>query len=158
MDEHVCCKFGQADLLSCEAMAYWKVGMIVSVWVWSCSWKKACLGRPISTLFMCHTRCEVWPHRVDRVLSFFSSRPHWHYPHPLTRRRVCRPPPLFDSGDRGVPIPTRGQTLWYSRYICTLCVSGPDLVEKVVVQGVGPEYQGEQDERARHARLKYKWT
>ncbi len=50
-------------------------------------------------------------------------------PHPLTRRRVC--PPLWTGGggvhthacgrgSGGVPIPTRGPTLWYSRYICTL--------------------------------------
>ncbi len=32
-------------------------------------------------------------------------------PHPLTRRRVCPPPPLWFRG---------GQTLWYSRYI-VLC-------------------------------------
>jgi hypothetical protein len=36
--------------------------------------------------------------------------------------------------------------------------SRPDLIEKVVVQGVGPEHQGEQDERGSHARLKYKST
>ncbi len=34
--------------------------------------------------------------------------------------------------------------------------SGPDLVEKIMVEGVGPEYQGEQDESGSHARLKYK--
>ncbi len=63
--------------------------------------------------------------RVDRVLSFFSSRPNWD-PHILTRRRVCPPLPLVGGGGSregvgGVPIRTRGQTLWYSRYICTLC-------------------------------------
>ncbi len=66
-------------------------------------------------------------HRVDRMQGFFSSRligtpP----PHPLTRRRVCPP---FGSGRGhtrlwewgwGIPIPTRGQTLWHSMYICTL--------------------------------------
>jgi hypothetical protein len=35
-------------------------------------------------------------------------------PHSLTSRRVCSP--FFGSGV-GVPIQTRGQTLWYSRYI-----------------------------------------
>ncbi len=49
-------------------------------------------------------------------------------PHPLTRRRVCTPhliqggegrPSLAGEGV-GVPIPTRGQTLWYSRYERTL--------------------------------------
>ncbi len=54
-------------------------------------------------------------------------------PHSLTRRRACPtpPPPLVGGGwgrytlacGRGggaVPILTRGQTLWYSWYICTL--------------------------------------
>jgi hypothetical protein len=62
--------------------------------------------------------------RQSRVLGFLSSSPNWD---PLTRRRVC-PPSLVHWGDtlacgrgcRGVPIRTRGQTLWYSRY--TLCV------------------------------------
>jgi hypothetical protein len=64
-------------------------------------------------------------HRVDRVLSFFSSRPNWDSPNPSPAGE-CVPP--FGSGGTpsrgergwGVPIPTRGQTLWYSRYICTL--------------------------------------
>ncbi len=68
-------------------------------------------------------------HRVDRVLSFFSSRPNWDSPTPLTRIRVPVPPPRFGSGGGtfacgrgggGVPIRTRWQTLWYSRYICPL--------------------------------------
>ncbi len=47
-----------------------------------------------------------------------------------SHRRVCTPPPPFGSGGGeifacgrgggGVPIRTRGQTLWYSRYIFTL--------------------------------------
>ncbi len=57
------------------------------------------------------------------------SRPNWDI-HPLTRNRVYPPPPLVPGGHIrlrvrgwGVPIPTRGQTLWYSRYIpvYTLC-------------------------------------
>jgi hypothetical protein len=50
-------------------------------------------------------------------------------PQSLTLRRVC-PPPFGSAGGThpltgegwvlGVPIRTRGQTLWYSRYICTL--------------------------------------
>ncbi len=48
-------------------------------------------------------------------------------PHSLTRRRVC-PPLWFREGTLSlagegmgvVPIPTRGQTLWHSMYICTL--------------------------------------
>ncbi len=51
-------------------------------------------------------------------------------PQPLTRRRVCPPPLWFRGrdtlacgrGDGGVSIRTRGQTLWYSRYICFLCL------------------------------------
>ncbi len=48
-------------------------------------------------------------------------------PHSLTRRRVC---PLslwfqwegsFACWRGGVPITTRGQTLWYSRYMYTVC-------------------------------------
>jgi hypothetical protein len=60
-------------------------------------------------------------HRVDRVLGFFSSRPNC-VPHPLIRRRVT--PTLVPGGHTrlrkwgwaGIPIWTRGQTLWYSRY------------------------------------------
>jgi hypothetical protein len=66
-------------------------------------------------------------HRVDRVLSFFSCQWNWDSPHPLTRRRVCASSlvhaggahSLAGEGGGVVPIPTRGQTLWYSRYICT---------------------------------------
>ncbi len=55
---------------------------------------------------------------------FLCSLPNWGPTQLLTRRRVC--PPLFGSGGNilaggrgsgGVPIRTRGQTLWYSRYI-----------------------------------------
>ncbi len=66
-------------------------------------------------------------HRVDKVLSFISCLRI--SPKPLNRRRVCVPPPLplvQEEGHTrlrekgGVPIPTRGHTLWYSMYICTL--------------------------------------
>ncbi len=40
-------------------------------------------------------------------------------PHPLSRRRLC-PPTLCGRGVGGVPIPTRGHTLWCSIYIRTL--------------------------------------
>jgi hypothetical protein len=64
-------------------------------------------------------------------------------PQPLTRRRVCPPPPGSGgrgtfAGERGVetwkspnPIPTRGHTLWYSLYcICVLCgVQYVDYIE-----------------------------
>jgi hypothetical protein len=75
---------------------------------------------------------KLCPHSLDIVLSFFFGR-RIGTPPPLTRRRACPSP--HDSrgvhtrlrergGGRGaVRIPTRGQTMWYSRYICTLCVS-----------------------------------
>ncbi len=51
-------------------------------------------------------------------------------PQPLTRRRVCSPTPRFwgeghtrwRRGVGRVPIPTKGQTLWYSLDICTSCI------------------------------------
>jgi hypothetical protein len=53
-------------------------------------------------------------------------------PHPLGRRQVCTPPLVEGGGGPqsltgegvGGPIPTRGQTLWYSMYICTLWGKG----------------------------------
>ncbi len=66
------------------------------------------------------TRVETPSRRVDRVLGFFSSRPNWD-------PQTCVPPGSGGGHTRlrergwGVPIRTRGQTLWYSRYICTLC-------------------------------------
>jgi hypothetical protein len=67
---------------------------------------------------------------VDWVLSFFSSHPKWDSPTPLPAGERAPPPLWFRgggthtlAGGRGggsVPIPTRGQTLWNSRYICTL--------------------------------------
>jgi hypothetical protein len=60
--------------------------------------------------------------RVGRVLSFFSSRWNWNSPSPAGE---CAPPPppLVPGGEghtrlRGVPIPTRGHTLWYRMYSC----------------------------------------
>ncbi len=49
-------------------------------------------------------------------------------PHPHPQASVFPPPRLVRGGytlargrgGGGVPVPTRGQTLWYSRYICTL--------------------------------------
>jgi hypothetical protein len=67
-------------------------------------------------------------HKVGRVLSFFFSRRNWDSPKP-SPEGVCALPPLVLggrgtlAGERGggrVPIPTRGHTLWYSLYICTL--------------------------------------
>jgi hypothetical protein len=71
-------------------------------------------------------------HRVDRVLGFFSSRPNWNTPTSSPVGESAPYPPVLPGeghtrlwerewGGRGVSIRTRGQTLWYSRYICTLC-------------------------------------
>jgi hypothetical protein len=77
------------------------------------------------------SRCESSPsirgqlikgHRFDRVLGFFSSRPNWGPPTPSSAGK-CVPPPFGSEGwghtrlrgsVSGVPIRTRGQTLWYS--------------------------------------------
>jgi hypothetical protein len=70
--------------------------------------------------------CET--HRIDRMLAF-SPVIRIGTPISLIHRRVCTPPPphRFRWGDTlacwigygMVPIRTRGQTLWYSRYIWT---------------------------------------
>ncbi len=72
--------------------------------------------------------CDYLTHRVGRVLSFFSRRRNWDSPNPSPAGEWAPPP--FGSGGRGtlagergvgrLPIPTRGQTLWYSLYIRTL--------------------------------------
>jgi hypothetical protein len=62
--------------------------------------------------------------QVDRVLSFFSCRLNWDSPTPSPAGE-CVPSLLWfrrvytlacERGGGGIPIPTRGQTLWYSRY------------------------------------------
>ena len=62
---------------------------------------------------------------VHRVLSFFSSRRNWDSPTPSPLQAAVTPPPppvpgggslASGRGGRGVPIPTRGHTLWYSVY------------------------------------------
>jgi hypothetical protein len=75
---------------------------------------------------------EIHRQSVDRVLGFFSSRPNRDSPTPSPAGECVLP--SFGSGGGytltagegvgGVPIPTRGQTLWYSRYlpIYALCV------------------------------------
>jgi hypothetical protein len=64
-------------------------------------------------------------HRVDRVLSFCSSRPKWDSSIPSHAGECVTPPPfgcgaalVCGRGCERVPIQTRGQTLRYSRYIC----------------------------------------
>jgi hypothetical protein len=61
------------------------------------------------------------------VLSFFSSRRNWDSPTPPSAGE-CVPSWFMGEGKLacgrgvgGVPIPTRGHTLWYSIYIITLC-------------------------------------
>jgi hypothetical protein len=89
------------------------------------------------------------------VPCFFSSHPNWDHPH--TRRRACRPPILVPGGGThslagegvGVPIRTRGQTLWFSRpYMYFL-----DLSKVYTVQsGTGGRGEGgwSQKQRERH--------
>jgi hypothetical protein len=103
--------------------------------------------------------CRVWftSHRVDQStkLSLQSSELGLHPPlPPPTRRPVCTPPPPFGSGRRAhslagegmgaVPILTRGQTLWYFRYICTLCLQyfHAVLEEEPVIEGQLKEKKG----------------
>ncbi len=59
--------------------------------------------------------------------------------HPPSHRRVCPPPPPppvpgrgahTPGGEEGVPIPTREQTMWYSRYICTLWSNTSTQIKK----------------------------
>ncbi len=69
-------------------------------------------------------------HKADRVASFFSSSLIGTFPLPHTQANVP-PPPLVPGegilacgrGSGEVPFRTRGQTLWYSMYICTLCAT-----------------------------------
>jgi hypothetical protein len=69
-------------------------------------------------------------HRVDRVLSFFSSRQNWDSPTPSTAGECPSPPLWFGGGHTrlrerkwgSLPIPTKGHTRWYS--ICILCAVG----------------------------------
>ncbi len=91
--------------------------MLLSLW--------AHILSPLTGVKVCY---EVGlKHSVDRVLGCFSNRPNWD-PHPLTRWRVCFAPLVRGGKDTlacgrgvgGVPIQTRGETLWYSRYICGL--------------------------------------
>ncbi len=77
-------------------------------------------------------------HRIDRVLSFFSSRPNWESPTPsVSLPQASVFPPLLwfrggytcGRGGEGVRGPNSDEvsTLLYSSYICTLCCSGSGL-------------------------------
>jgi hypothetical protein len=78
--------------------------------------------------------CLWFAHGVDRVIGFFSSRPELGQPPPPHPQANTSPPLWFRGtgtlscgrGWGGVPIRTRRQTLWYSRYICTLWVRVSD--------------------------------
>ncbi len=82
---------------------------------------------------------------------------------PLTRRRVCPPPLIPGEGhtrlrERGweVPIRTRGHTLWYNRYICTLCCIPSH--NQVLQQGIQSEKrQSESYEHVIRAEQNIQW-
>ncbi len=73
---------------------------------------------------------NILKHRVDRKLGSFSSRQNWDSTTPSPAGEAV--PPVLEGGGGGgthslvggevggVLIPTRGQTLWYSRYKSTL--------------------------------------
>ncbi len=42
---------------------------------------------------------HAWSHRIDRVISFLSSRPNWDSTTPLTCKRVCFPLLWFGGGE-----------------------------------------------------------
>ncbi len=79
---------------------------------------------------------EIHRQNVDRVLGFFFSRPNWDTPTPSPAGDYVLPSFGWGGGGGdthslrergwGVPIPTRGQTLWYFRYlpihVYALCV------------------------------------
>jgi hypothetical protein len=85
------------------------------------------VSAPVHTSLATTQKCfPFYPlHRVDRVLSFLSSRPKWDPPPPSTQASVYLlwfPGEAHSLAGEGVetgevPIPTRGQTKWYSRYI-----------------------------------------
>jgi hypothetical protein len=87
-------------------------------------------------------------HRVHSVLGLFSSRPNWDHPPPHLKASVSPP---FGSGGRhtrlrkrgwGVPIQTRGQTLWYSIGKYVLCaviiLFAPDFIPEVQTSASAP--------------------
>ncbi len=70
-------------------------------------------------------------HRVDRVVSFFSSRRNWDSPNPSPAGECAPPPPPPGSGGRSWESPNSDEgtyTLWYSLYIRTLWRQGTDHV------------------------------
>jgi hypothetical protein len=104
-----------AESMQCSLVVYSAESMQCSLVVYKAESMLPCVLSAESML--------LFAHRVDRVLGCFFSRPNWD-PHPLPRKRVC-PLPHWFQGEGGahsegvVPIRTRGQTLWYSGYICT---------------------------------------
>ncbi len=93
--------------------------------------RRECAGRAVNLLMydrggILYFYILYFYHRVDRVLSFFSSRRNWDSPNPSPAGE-CASPVLWGGahslargGGGRVPIPTRGHTLWYSLYIRTL--------------------------------------
>ncbi len=92
------------------------------------------LDASVSTVYICNRKgtqeSSNWlTHRVGLSAKLFLQSSALELPHPLSRSRS---PPPFGPGGRhtgtlacgrgfgGVPIPTRGHTLWCSVYICTL--------------------------------------
>ncbi len=84
----------------------------------------------IIKIYLIQYRFMYKNHRVDKVLLFLQSSEFGTPPPPHTQASVDgTPPPLWfrggipacGRGGGGGPIRTRGQTLWYSRYIGTVC-------------------------------------
>ncbi len=99
---------------------------------WINSYCIAKIYRYVTDSCMLRMQPEIHRQSVDRVLGFLSSRPNRDSPTPSPAGECVLP--SFGSGGGihthcgrggwGVPIPTREQTLWYSRYlpIHALCV------------------------------------
>jgi hypothetical protein len=79
-------------------------------------------------------KCGVEAQRRQSAKLFLHSLEMGLPPTPHPRASMLPSPPWFrgeglafgrgDGGGGGNPIPTRGHALWYSMYICTLCVEG----------------------------------
>ncbi len=104
---------------------FWKVMVLVPVptfkKLWA-GWFYTIIHVYVTDSWVLRAKPEIHRQNVDRVLGFFSSRPNWDTTTPSPAGVV------FSLRERGwgVPISTRGQTLWYSSYlpgtyICTLC-------------------------------------
>jgi hypothetical protein len=72
-------------------------------------------------------------HRVGRVLSCFSSR-RASVPHPPLVPRRGRGAHLLSAEGVGESQFRRGDTLWYSRYMCTLCFYAFQIAPKLMLK------------------------